>query len=268
MLTGSNAFEVKQTDLRLSALITYYGDLADQISSKKSRMYEACLKMIERGYWSPGDRLPPETVLNNELPVGLATIQSVFRQLVADGLVIRQRKRGSFIADPAKSKRYMIYSRFIADDGKSYLPVKDQTLRVEEIQESGSWSDFLGPAECYTRVHRVTDIGGEFLILSEIYLADPRYRVLSRIPPSELKGINIPVYLLDRFGTPAVHSDRLVSFKTLSEEEAADLKVGINTAAIRYQICEYTIRSTPLLFEQIIIPVNTRTLKIAEGVSF
>ena len=64
------------------------------------QLYEILLGKIQRREWQPGDRIPPESALIESYQVSRNTVRQVLEKLVNDGLIYRQRGRGSFVAHP------------------------------------------------------------------------------------------------------------------------------------------------------------------------
>ena len=67
------------------------------------RVYREIAKGIESGVLHPGDRLPSERALCEQLGVSRATVRRAVEQLTADGLV-EARGRGSFVRGDAVSE--------------------------------------------------------------------------------------------------------------------------------------------------------------------
>jgi len=53
---------------------------------------------IESGEWAPADRMPTEMALVDRFRVSRATIREALNSLTRDGLIVRHRGRGSFVA--------------------------------------------------------------------------------------------------------------------------------------------------------------------------
>ena len=64
------------------------------------QLYEILLDKIQRREWQPGDMIPPESELIEHYQVSRNTVRQVLDKLVNDGLIYRQRGRGSFVAHP------------------------------------------------------------------------------------------------------------------------------------------------------------------------
>lgn len=248
-------------DIRKSVLIDYYTALSDR-SYKATRVYEALVRMIEGGYWTPGDKLPSERELTEILPVGLATVQTALGRLAQDGLLLRKRKAGSFISEPAASGRELVYFPFIGEDGKTNLTVTDLEMKIFETSEQGKWSQFLGPKRKYVCVQRTMSIGGEFRLFNRIFLANSKFWPILDVPVAELRDITFRRMFKDRFGAPPTRLERDVSFLRLSPHLAEKLETDPGGPALLFEIRQFTLRDEPLFFMEFIVPENGRTMRI------
>lgn len=62
------------------------------------QIHRALTGPIRSGQWPPGTRLPSEHELMTELAVSRMTVTKAMEQLADDGLVIRRRRAGTFVA--------------------------------------------------------------------------------------------------------------------------------------------------------------------------
>ena len=246
-------------DLRSAVLVEYYSAQPEK-SSKAAKTYETLLKMIEGGYWTPGDRIPSEKELTNILPVGLATVQNALGRLVQTGLLERRRKAGSFVTEPAAAGRELTYFIFMGDDG--VLPVEDVELKIYTTREQGRWSSFIGYASQYVCVERLITVGGEFRIFCRFYLSDPKFKSLLDMEISELVDITFRIMFKDRFGAPPLKFEREISFTRLNVDVAGKLERTAGDTAVLYDIYQYTLRDEALFFMETIVPENGRVLKL------
>jgi GntR family transcriptional regulator len=63
---------------------------------------EAVKDQITRGSLKPGDMLPSEFNLSEQLGISRLVVHRAFRELVTEGLLIRKRAVGTFISPPAR----------------------------------------------------------------------------------------------------------------------------------------------------------------------
>src|SRR6266540_1182314 len=59
---------------------------------------------IESGKWAVGERVPPEYALMRRFEVSRTTIRRALRWLESDGLIVRQRPSGTFVAKSGAAK--------------------------------------------------------------------------------------------------------------------------------------------------------------------
>ncbi|MCJ7676476.1 MAG: GntR family transcriptional regulator [Anaerolineales bacterium] len=69
-----------------------------------AQVKDAIRAHIAGGELKPGDRLPGEVAWGEQLGISRMTIHRALRELVNEGLLIRQRARGTFVAVPRRDK--------------------------------------------------------------------------------------------------------------------------------------------------------------------
>ncbi len=244
-------------------MLRRYYEAQPETLPKSVRLYEACLKMVENCYWSPGDRIPSEVEMAQYLPVGLSTVQTALGRMASKGLIQRKRKAGSFICESAALGREMAYFLFMEEKSETFLPFLDRETRIFETREQGDWSNFVGLRSRYICIERLMEVAGEFRIHNRIYLGDPKFRPLLDLSATELKDLSFRILFWDRFGTPAMGSDRRVQFIRLDQDIATRLARAPGSPALLYEIRQFTLRDEPLFLMQTIIPENGRRLMIS-----
>ncbi len=64
------------------------------------QLYDILHSKIIAGQWQPGDMVPPESQLVDQYGLSRTTVRQVLDILVNEGLIYRQRGRGTFVAQP------------------------------------------------------------------------------------------------------------------------------------------------------------------------
>ncbi len=255
--------ETAEADFRSEALAEFYRQMASDPGPKRARLYRAMLKMIEQGFWNPGDRLPTDLQLTHHLPLSLATVQAGLNALAEQGLVSRTKRKGTFVASEEHLIRDYVFFQFLHADSGKQMSVDTVDLEVRETSETGPWSELLGTRERYLQLSRVIRIGDEFLTRSDFYFADPKFRILLDFPPESLKKIGIQQMIHLRFGLPSINRDWSVSFAAFDATTAAALAVEPGTTGQRFDVRVRTIGDAPLTFHRILVPPHRHTLHIA-----
>ncbi|ORC38434.1 hypothetical protein B4O97_01365 [Marispirochaeta aestuarii] len=68
-----------------------------ETSQIKIQVYEKCKSMIVSGSWAPGDRLPSESQLCEQLGVSRVSVRSALQSLEAQGFIEIRRGEGSYV---------------------------------------------------------------------------------------------------------------------------------------------------------------------------
>ena len=76
------------------------------------KLAEGLVSQIESGELSPGDRLPPERDLSEQLGVNRMTLRRALRVLESQGLVVRKHGVGTFISEPKIDRQMDVVFRF------------------------------------------------------------------------------------------------------------------------------------------------------------
>lgn len=230
--------------------------------SKVRRLREALLRMIERGFWRPGERLPGHEELAACLGFSLGTVQAAMRSLAETGIIESRRGAGTFITQAQELGRHVWNFRFVADDGQSLVPFQVRVLSVEETGETGDWARFLGYEPAYVKVRRQIGIGREFNVYAEFFVGAARFRPLVDIPPDVLSEKNLRVFLHDRFNAPTLRAVHRVRNEPVHSPVAELIGCASGTPALHMSALGYSYRDAPLSFQHIFIPPNPYTLEI------
>lgn len=197
---------------------------------------EAVRVLIAQGSLKTGDMLPTEVSLSEQLGISRLVVHRALRELVTEGLLIRQRAKGTFVAPPARRSYTVVgplfgmTESFAGDD----LGPQNQILVQEVIRAEGSLQSELALSEGAGVVHLVSLrlIGGLPLAIEDMYLPADRFPALA-----ELDMNNQSVYAtLDRLydALPQEALD-LVSAGAATQEEARLLGIVKGAPVMRLQ---------------------------------
>jgi GntR family transcriptional regulator len=214
----------------------------------------AIVDAIARGDWTPGVRLPTEVELASVLPFSLGTIQKAYDQLVQDGLVVRARRRGSFVAPIRKQMAEPLHVRFLGDDG-AVLPVYPRLTGHAPADPDPRWATLFGANVAIVRIDRMLSINEEFEVFSRFFcpdaMAKPLLRALRR-----REAVNLKVVLLRDLGMPI---SRLVH--TIAQVRKHPRKRGASARThLLMEATAYTAKGQIAYFQEFHIPPNGRRL--------
>ncbi len=83
----------------------------------------AIAQKITRRQWRPGDRIPCESELSQDLNTSRMTVNKAMQSLADDGLIVRRRKAGSFVASQENVQAPLMIVKIedeVAASGKTY----------------------------------------------------------------------------------------------------------------------------------------------------
>ena len=136
---------------------------------------------ISTGVLAVGDLLPSEAELCRTLSISRNTVRQAIGELEEEGLVVRKRGRGTFVADPATNRRGVRYS-FTTEVSSMGKEPSSTLVDFQITTPSAIICDKMElregtPVYCFTRVRNVD---GEPLILETSYYPQYIYPNLTR----------------------------------------------------------------------------------------
>ena len=102
-------------------------------------------ELITSGRWAPGERLPAEAAMCGGFGVSRTTVRQALAALESEGLVRREKGRGTFVAEP-RSASWLLQSShgFYEEAVRSGHRVTSRVLR-QEVETLPQWAaDALG----------------------------------------------------------------------------------------------------------------------------
>jgi GntR family transcriptional regulator len=193
------------------------------------RVYREIAREIEIGTLHPGDRLPSERWLCDELGVSRATVRRALEELVADGLV-ESRGRGSFVTGDAlvePPNTLMSLSEVARSRGlDASARVLSADVRPATIDEAEAFG--IAPGGELFELHRLRMLDG-------MPIAVDRNRVPLRLLPRapELDFRTVSLYdTLDAAGHAPARADYDIEARAAEPEEAELLGLDPGAAVL------------------------------------
>jgi len=231
---------------------------------KYQRVFDAFTEAIRRGYFKPGERIPAESALCAHLPVSLGTLQKALGKLADTGLVVRNRRTGTFVADRrSQASEAWVYRFRDARTGALQMPFV-RVLTVAEDRSRGPWRELLD-ADRFVRVDRLLWIKDDPPAFTSVYFAYEHGQVLLEAPIEELHGSSAHRLMVDAFNLPTLRIEHRISCRKLSREACARLQVASGTLGTVWDVSDYSFDDRAILFQRLEMPPGHRPLEIAES---
>jgi DNA-binding GntR family transcriptional regulator len=221
---------------------------------------------IRRGDFKPGQRLPAEAELCAHLPVSLGTVQKAMSRLVATGLVVRNRRTGTFVADRKSQASEAFVFRFKhPKTGAPQMPFV-RVLAVEEDRSRGPWRTLLDVERC-VRLDRLLWIEHDPPAFTSVYFSYDHGKVLLDTPLEELHGSSTHRVMADRFNLPTLRVEHRIGARALSAVACKRLMLDPGTIGTVWDVSDFSIGDRPILFQRLQLPPDHRPIELAEGSS-
>jgi GntR family transcriptional regulator len=204
---------------------------------------------IASGQLQPGDMLDPEIALSEQLGVSRLTLRQALNNLTNDGLLIRKRAKGTFIA-PQRSKitfkrdQLMGVTDEVSSEGFSvYSKVLEQVLvpasglLMQELQ--------LTRRDSVIRIRRLRSIGSEPIVIETT--CHP-YQLFPDLLHMDLTDKSIYAILEQKYDSrPDEALDSFVA-SVASKEESQLLQIDDGEPVMRFQRTGYNKDGLPMEF--------------------
>jgi GntR family transcriptional regulator len=180
---------------------------------------------ILSGEWPDRSRLPGELDLARRLGVSVITVRQALADLARDGLVRRERARGTFVTWSGPVKKPINLEIDAANlvrinpEGTSF-----RVLRIETVTPAPELCrDFrLGSEEKITKITRVRMAYGRPLAFVNSYVPT---RVLDKVAKGRLLKQPLTKIIEDRLGTKVAGLKLIVSAKLANHQVSAHLEI-------------------------------------------
>lgn len=136
------------------------------------QLYAILRGKISRREWKPGDMIPPESELIEQYGVSRSTVRQVLDILVNEGLVYRERGRGSFVTHPTLEQTMTRIVSFTEDMHQRGFVPSTRVLSASLIPASVDIGEKLQvpEGEALARVERLRLADGEPMSIEESFL--------------------------------------------------------------------------------------------------
>jgi len=231
---------------------------------KYLQVIDAFTEAIRRGDIKPGERIPAESALCAQLPVSLGTLQKALGKLAETGLVVRNRRTGTFVADRrSQASEAWVYRFRDVLTGELQMPFV-RVLSVAEDRTRGPWRELLG-ADRYVRVDRLLWIKDDPPAFTRVYFAYEHGRVLLDSPIEELHGSSAHRLMVDYFNLPTLRIEHRISCQKLSREACERLRVSEGTMGTAWDVSDFSFNDRAILFQRLEMPPGHRPIEIGEN---
>jgi GntR family transcriptional regulator len=209
------------------------------------QLYEIVRGEILSKKWQPGDMLPPESELIDTYQVSRTTVRQVLDMLVNEGLIYRQRGRGTFVAHPTVEQALVRIVSFEEDMRQRGLTPGSEVLSKKLVPAPKELADTLQiePGEQVARLERLRLADGEPISVEESNL-------VHRYCPGVLEGDYVANSLRETLerdhGIRWSRARQVIRAVSATEHLAEALAVPVGTALLYVERTTYSQQDLPV----------------------
>ena len=214
------------------------------------QLYELLRDEILSGRWQPGDMLPPESELTETHKVSRTTVRQVLDMLVHEGLIFRQRGRGSFVAHPTVEQTLVRIISFTDDMRQRGFESGTEVLSSDLVPAPSDIARRLEvePGEELARIKRLRLADGEPMSVEESFLV---HRHCPGILEGDYAHNPLRVTLEQDHGIRWSYARQRIRAITAPDELARILAVEPGSALLFIERVSYSQASAPVEFLRI-----------------
>ncbi|WP_235024892.1 GntR family transcriptional regulator [Caballeronia arvi] len=231
---------------------------------KYIRLTNALIDAISAGHWKVGDKLPTEEQLAELTPFSLGTVQRALKNLVDQGIVVRQHGTGSFVAQNDLLLEDPWHCRFLDDDGETLLPVFSKVLERKDETGRGPWSEHFPKAKNIVRIDRAINVNNEFTVFARFYLDSEKLTSLANAPLPDLNGLNFKTLIAQELHVPLTRITHDVRIETMESPLAEHINVQPGTIGLVMRAAAFMGDAACIYYQEFFIPNTQRRLSIPD----
>jgi GntR family transcriptional regulator len=211
-----------------------------------AQVRDAVRESIERGAAQPDDQLPSEPELCRLFDVSRTVVRQALVGLEYEGLVVRRKGRGTFVAQPKIGESlFQELTGFYQDMARRGQTPTSKVLTQQVIPSSAKVADalHLTPGAPVIHIDRVRLIADEPLVYVSTFLPQTLFPSLVT---TDLTNRSLYAFLEEQYGTVIARGRRKITAVVAGEYEAKLLEVSPGAPLIVLDSISYLDNGTPI----------------------
>ena len=195
---------------------------------------EAVKALISRGRLKPGDMLPSEFSLSEQLGISRLVVHRAYRELVTEGLLIRKRPKGTFVSPPIHRGYRVVGPLFsmtenLAQDG---MKPTNRILRQEVLSaEEEARSELHLPARArVVHLSNLRLVDGLPFAIEDMYFPAERFPALAEM---DMNNQSVYAILESHYDAHPQEAQDVVTAGPATREEARLLGITKGAPVMR-----------------------------------
>ncbi|MBE0690601.1 MAG: GntR family transcriptional regulator, partial [Anaerolineae bacterium] len=210
------------------------------------QVIEALKDRIGRGEWHVVDQLPGEQVLCDMFDVSRTVIRQVLESLRHEGLIVRRKGRGTFVAEPKISESLVArLIGFYQDMTERGLKPETRVLKQQIIPAGKKVGSRLGimPETPVIEIERLRSVNGEPIQLVVTYLP---YNLCQKVIDADFSDQSLYAFLEAECGLYIARGLRVIEAVLANEIESELLGIARGAPLVLIDSVSYLEDGTPM----------------------
>lgn len=189
------------------------------------QLKELVKSQIQQGILGPGDSVPSERELIEMYEISRPTVRQAINELVIEGLLIREKGRGTFVSAP-KIKQWFLESltSFSDEMAQKGLTYSTKLLSIDTVVATTTLRDVFGSShDNFYRLERLRYVKGKPVVLVTTFLPVSLFKDLEK---ENLDMKSLYDIVQHKYGYHLGGATRVLEAINASEEDAQWLEIG------------------------------------------
>ena len=211
-----------------------------------TQIKELLVARISEGQWSPGDVIPSELQLAQELNVSQGTVRKAITELVENNVLTRKQGRGTFVAYHDIQRALFHFFHIVDDKGHRVLP-DSTTLSCRRKRASRLESSKLRLAagSSVVSIERIRKFDSRPTVLETITLPSKPFGELGKVGACDLPNMLYELYEKE-FGITVHSAEEQLRAVAASEHDAELLNLQAGSPLLEIERVALTLDKTPI----------------------
>jgi GntR family transcriptional regulator len=211
------------------------------------QLRDAIQEQIEQAGWVPGDQLPGDQELCEVYGVSRTVVRQALQELSFKGSIVRQRGRGTFVAEPKISSTSLVHSLmgFQEDMDERGLELNNEVLDKVMLPADAKIAQYLDLEALapIVKLERLRFVESEPIVHVTSYLP---YDLCPTIMNADLSEQSLYAFLDDECGLRVARGRRGIEAVAVNEREARLLQIEAGAPVIRMESVSYLQDGRPI----------------------
>ncbi|MGB5773861.1 MAG: GntR family transcriptional regulator [Sedimenticolaceae bacterium] len=212
------------------------------------QLKELFVENLRDGRWLPGEIIPSEIQLAQELGVSQGTVRKAISELVESNVLTRRQGRGTFVANHDSQRALFHFFHVVGDNGHKVLP-DSKTLHCRRKRASRLEASKLELAAGapVVSIERIRTFDTQPTMLETITLPSAPFAELVTIGARHLPNMLYELYE-NKFGITIHSAEEQLRAVAASHHDASLLLLTAGTPLLEIERVALTLDKTPVEF--------------------